>query len=49
MKTKFYTIQMEQAKLLIRVPVNKQYEVGLRKITSKKKIEEVFNTHLSPL
>ena len=43
-KAQCYVIQMEQAKLLIRVPVNKQHEVGLRKITSKKKIEEVFNT-----
>ena len=43
-KTKCYIIQMEQAKLLIRVPVDKQREVGLRKISSKKKIEEVFNT-----
>ena len=34
---------MEQAKLLIRVPLDKQNEVGLRKIASKKKIEEVFN------
>jgi len=43
-KTKCYIIQMEQAKLLIRVPVDKQNEVGLRKVASKKKIEEVFNT-----
>ena len=42
-KTKCYIIQMEQAKLLIRVPLEKQKEVGLRKISSKKKIEEVFN------
>ncbi len=42
MKTKCYVIQMEQGKLLIRVPLDKQNEVGLRKITSKKKIEEVF-------
>ena len=42
-KTKCYVIQMEQAKLLIRVPLGKQKEVGLRKIASKKKIEEVFN------
>jgi len=44
MKTKFYTIQMEQAKLFIRVPLEKQHAVGLRKILSKKKIEEVYNT-----
>ena len=42
-KTKCYIIQMEQAKLVIRVPLDKQNEVGLRKIASKKKIEEVFN------
>ena len=35
-KTKYYIIQMEQAKLLIKVPLEKQNEVGLRKITSKK-------------
>ena len=42
-KSKFYVIKMEQAKLTIRVPLEKQYEVGLRKISSKKNIEEVFN------
>ena len=42
-KTRCYIIQMEQDKLIIRVPVEKQKEVGLRKITSKKKIVEVFN------
>ena len=42
-KSRCYIIQMEQAKLLIRVPLEKQKEVGLRKISSKKKIEEVFN------
>ena len=36
-KTRCYIIQMEQAKLLIRVPLEKQKEVGLRKISSKKK------------
>ena len=36
-KTNCYIIQMEQAKLLIRVPLDKQKEVGLRKIASKKK------------
>ena len=41
-KTKYYIIQMEQDKLLIKVPLEKQKEVGLRKIASKKKIEEVF-------
>ena len=34
---------MEQDKLLIRVPINKYKEVGLRKLTSKNKIEKVFN------
>ena len=41
-KTQFYVVKMEQAKLTIRVPLEKQEEVGLRKISSKKKIEEVF-------
>ena len=41
-KTKCYIIQMEQGKLTIRVPLGKKREVGLRKITSKKKIEEVY-------
>ena len=43
-KAKYYNIQMEQDKLLIRVPLDKQKEVGLRKILTKKQIEEVFNT-----
>ena len=43
-KTKFYVVKMEQSKLTIRVPLDKQIEVGLRKISSKKIIEEVFNT-----
>ena len=30
-KTKFYVVKMEQAKLTIRVPLDKQEEVGLRK------------------
>ena len=42
-KTKFYVVKMEQAKLTIRVPLDKQNEVGLRKISSKKIIEEVFD------
>tara|TARA_B110000263_G_C15028753_1_gene382979 strand:+ start:75 stop:575 length:501 start_codon:yes stop_codon:yes gene_type:complete len=41
-KTQFYVVKMEQAKLTIRVPLEKQEEVGLRKISSKKTIEEVF-------
>ena len=31
-KTKYYNIQMEQDKLLIRVPLEKQNEIGLRRI-----------------
>ena len=42
-KTQFYVVKMEQAKLTIRVPLDKQDEVGLRKVSSKKIIEEVFN------
>ncbi len=43
-KTKFYVVKMEQSKLTIRVPLDKQKEVGLRKISSKKTIDEVFST-----
>tara|TARA_B100001057_G_scaffold71543_1_gene65788 strand:+ start:6226 stop:6729 length:504 start_codon:yes stop_codon:yes gene_type:complete len=43
-KTKFYVVKMEQSKLTIRVPLDKQEEVGLRKISSKKIIDEVYNT-----
>ena len=43
-KTKFYVVKMEQSKLIIRVPIDKQEEVGLRKISSKKIIDEVFTT-----
>ena len=43
-KTKFYVVKMEQSKLVIRVPLDKQNEVGLRKISSKKIIDEVFST-----
>ena len=42
-KAKFYVVKMEQGKLTIRVPLDKQNEVGLRKISSKKIIDEVFN------
>ena len=42
-KTQFYVVKMEQAKLTIRVPLEKQEEVGLRKISSKKIIDEVFD------
>jgi len=41
-KTTFYVVKMEQSKLTIRVPIEKQEEVGLRKISSKKIIDEVF-------
>ena len=41
-KTKFYVVKMEQSKLTIRVPLDKQKEVGLRKISSKKTIGQVF-------
>ena len=42
-KSKFYVVKMEQAKLTIRVPLAKKQEVGLRKISSKKNIEEIYN------
>ena len=42
-KTKFYVVKMEQAKLTIRVPLEKQEEVGLRKISTKKIIDQVFD------
>ena len=35
---------MEQSKLVIRVPLEKKDEVGLRKIASKKVIENVYDT-----
>ena len=43
-KTSFYVVKMEQSKLTIRVPLEKQEEVGLRKISTKKVIEEVYQT-----
>ena len=43
-KTQFYVVKMEQSKLIIRVPLDKQEEVGLRKISSKKIIDEVYDT-----
>ena len=43
-KTMFYVVKMEQSKLIIRVPIDKQQEVGLRKISSKKIIDEVYST-----
>jgi CarD family transcriptional regulator len=41
--TQFYVVKMEQAKLIIRVPIDKLEEVGLRKISPKKIIDEVFS------
>ena len=41
-KTQFYVVKMEQSKLTIRVPLDKQEEVGLRKISSKRIIDEVY-------
>jgi len=41
-KTMFYVVKMEQSKLTIRVPIDKQEEVGLRKISTKKIIDEVL-------
>ena len=43
-KTTFYVVKMEQSKLIIRVPLEKKDEVGLRKISSKKIIECVYDT-----
>ena len=42
-KTSFYVVKMEQSKLTIRVPLDKKDDVGLRKISSKKIIDEVEN------
>ena len=42
-KTSFYVVKMEQSKLIIRVPLDKKDEVGLRKISPKKIIEEVYS------
>ena len=42
-KTKFYVVKMEQSKLTIRVPLDKQNEVGLRKVSTKKVINEVYD------
>ena len=43
-KTSFYVVKMEQSKLVIRVTLDKKDEVGLRKISSKKTIDEVYST-----
>ena len=43
-KTMFYVVKMEQSKLTIRVSLLKQEEVGLRKISTKKVIDEVYQT-----
>ena len=42
-KTKFYVVKMEQSKLTIRVPLDKQNEVGLRKVSTKKVINEFYD------
>ena len=42
-KNKFYVVKMEQARLTIRVPLEKKDFVGLRKISSKKIIDEIFS------
>ena len=41
-KINFYVVKMEQAKLTILVPLDKQDEVGLRKISTKKIIDEIY-------
>ena len=41
-KTLFYVVKMEQSRITIRVPIEKQEEVGLRKISSKKIIKEGY-------
>ncbi len=43
-KTNFYVVKMEQSKLVIRVPLDKKDEVGLRKISTKKVVEDVYST-----
>ena len=43
-KTNFYVVKMEQSKLIIRVPLDKKDEVGLRKISTKKVVEDVYST-----
>ena len=43
-KANFYVVKMEQSKLIIRVPLDKKVEVGLRKISSKKIVDEVYST-----
>ena len=40
-KTKFYVVKMEQARLTIRVPLEKKNFVGLRKISSKRIIDDI--------
>ena len=42
-KTSFYVVKMEQSKLIIRVPLDKKDDVGLRKFLQKI-IDEVYNT-----
>ena len=45
-KTKFYVVKMEQAKLTIRVPIDKQEEVGLKKYHQKRLLMK-FIIHLN--
>ena len=45
-KTSFYVVKMEQSKLVIRVPLEKKDEVGLRKISTKKIIEETLEKNV---
>ena len=40
-KTQFYVVKMEQSKLIIRVPIDKLTDVGLRKISSKKIVDDL--------
>mgnify|MGYP001190567789 CR=1 FL=1 len=42
-KNRFYVVKMEQARLTIRIPLEKKNFVGLRKISSKKIIDEIFS------
>ncbi len=41
-KTQFYVVKMEQSKLVIRVPLDKQIEVGLRKTITNLDISKFF-------
>ena len=43
MKMKYYSIQMEQDNLILKVPIEKIFQVGLRKLASKKTMQEALN------